>query len=140
MVTKIGYSLRHTASITLVLALLLVFAPVGAQKQPAVQTRRLPVAVYRQKMMAGWLGQMIGVAFGAPTEFRYVGKPIPDQAVPKLQPSLANEAFSEDNLYVEMTFLKSLETYRLNVSPAQTRIDFANSKYQLCHANLSDRD
>jgi hypothetical protein len=140
MMTQAGFSLRRAAPLLLAVALLPVFTPLAAQRQSSPQFRRLPVAVYRQKMMAGWLGQMVGVSFGAPTEFRYVGRMIPDQDVPELHPGLANEAFSQDDLYVEMTFLKSLETYGLDVSAAQAGIDFANSEYELWHANKAARD
>ncbi len=32
------------------------------------ELRRLPVREYRDKMKAGWIGQIIGVSWGAPTE------------------------------------------------------------------------
>ncbi len=109
------------------------------QGQDTTQFRRLPLETYRQKMKAAWLGQMIGVSFGGPTEFGYVNGIIPESDVPKLRPGLINDAFKQDDLYVEMTFLKSLETYGLDVSSAQAGIDFANSEYPLWHANLAAR-
>ena len=113
-------------------------APALAVTSPAL--RRLPVETYRQKMIAGWIGQMVGVSYGAPTEFRYLARMISEQEVPSLHPGIVNEAFEQDDLYVEMTFLKSLESYGLDVSPAQAGIDFANSEYQLWFANLAARD
>jgi hypothetical protein len=102
--------------------------------------RRLPVETYREKMKAAWLGQMIGVSLGAPTEFRYLNRIVPESEVPEVYPGLINDAFDQDDLYVEMTFLHSLETYGLDVSSAQAGIDFANSEYQLWHANLTARE
>lgn len=116
-----------------------VLGPVAAQED-AQQFRRLSVEAYRQKMKAGWLGQMAGVSFGAPTEFRYMGVIMPGEDVPVLYPGIANNAFGQDDLYVEMTFLKTLETYGLDVSSAQAGIDFANSEYELWHANQSGRE
>lgn len=110
-----------------------------AQDRDANTFRRLSLETYRQKMKSGWLGQMAGVAFGGPTEFRYLNTIIPESQVPKFSPGLINDAFNQDDLYVEMTFLKSLETYGLDVSSAQAGIDFANSEYQLWHANLAAR-
>ena len=101
--------------------------------------RRLKVSDYRQKMMAGWIGQMAGVGWGAPTEFRYANKIIPEDEVPEWAPKLVN-VWSQDDLYVEMTFLRSLEEYGLDVSMRQAGIDFANSKYMLWHANKAGRD
>jgi hypothetical protein len=113
---------------------------VQAQSDSAGLFRRLPVQTYRQKMAAAWVGQMFGVSYGAPTEFRYLARMIPEGDVPPLYPGLVNEAFNQDDLYVEMTFLKTLETYGLDVSAAQAGIDFANSEYQLWFANLAARD
>ena len=45
-------------------------------------------------------------------------------------------AFGQDDLYVEMTFLHTLQQYGLDVSIRQAGIDFANSVYPLWHANL----
>lgn len=102
--------------------------------------RRLPVAEYRNRMKAGWLGQMIGVSYGAPTEFRYIDGLMPQSDVPEFSPVVVNDSFNQDDLYVEMTFLRTLEIYGLNATSAQAGIDFANSEYQLWHANLAGRD
>jgi hypothetical protein len=104
-----------------------------------VTYRRLPVSEYRKKMMAGWIGQMVGVSYGAPTEFRALGQTLPASAVPAIQPGLANWSFGQDDLYVEMTFLRTLEEYGLGVSSAQAGLDFARSEYPLWHANSAGR-
>lgn len=102
--------------------------------------RRLPAETYRQKMIAGWLGQMFGVSYGQPTEFRYLGRMIPEAEVPPIYAGMINEAFEQDDLYVEMTFLQTLDTHGLEASAGQAGIDFANSEYQLWFANLAARD
>jgi hypothetical protein len=45
-----------------------------------------------------------------------------------------------DDCYVEMTFLGTLEQHGLDVSARQAGIDFAKSGYGLAHANLAGRD
>ena len=52
--------------------------------QPAV--RRLPLKEYVDKMKGGWIGQMAGVGWGAPTEFRFNGQIIPEESVPEWKP------------------------------------------------------
>src|SRR5210317_1240593 len=79
------------------------------------QYRRLSVEAYRDKMKAGWIGQIAGVAWGAPTEFKFSDKIIPEEAMPKWRPEMINHAFAQDDLYVEMTFLRSMEQYGLDV-------------------------
>ncbi len=105
----------------------------------AAEFRRLPVREYRDKMKAGWIGQIAGVSWGAPTEFRFRDQIMPENAMPKWQPRMINDAFGQDDLYVEMTFLRSLEQYGLDVSIRQAGIDFANSRYPLWCANNAGR-
>ena len=101
--------------------------------------RKISVAEYRDKMKAGWIGQIAGVCWGAPTEFRWADKTIPEGDMPTWRPEMINDAFGQDDLYVEMTFLKTLEDYGLDVSIRQAGIDFANSEYMLWHANNEGR-
>ena len=108
----------------------------SAQNQ---QFRRISVEEYIDKMKAGWIGQMVGVGWGAPTEFRYRGTIIPEEKMPKWRPELVNQ-FRQDDIYVEMTFLRTLELYGLDASTRQAGIDFANSGYMLWHANRSGRE
>jgi len=112
----------------------------GAPAPDKVEFRALPVAEYRDRMAAGWLGQMIGVSWGAPTEFQFLNRIFPESAVPKFRTSLVNGSFDQDDLYVEMTFLATLDEHGLNVSPRQAGIDFANSTYPLWHANEAGRE
>jgi len=100
---------------------------------------RISVEEYRDKMKAGWLGQMIGVGWGHPTEFRYSSKIIPEDKVPLWDPKMVNQ-YRNDDLYVEMTFIKTLETYGVDVSARQAGIDYANSQFHVVHANHFGRD
>jgi hypothetical protein len=113
--------------------------PAGSLAAADGQTVRIPMEVYRNKMIAGWLGQMVAVAWGFPVEFKYQGEMIPEADVPVWKPEMINHSFEQDDLYVEMTFLKTLEDYGLNASVRQAGIDFANSLYPLWHANEAGR-
>ncbi|MDR1859556.1 MAG: ADP-ribosylglycohydrolase family protein [Bacteroidales bacterium] len=101
--------------------------------------RRIAVKEYRDRMKAGWLGQIVGVCWGGPTEFRWQAAIIPDSAMPVWKPEMINDAFGQDDLYTEMTFLRSMEEHGLDVSIRQAGIDFANSGYPLWHANNEGR-
>jgi hypothetical protein len=100
--------------------------------------RRLSVQEYRDKMKAGWIGQIIGVSWGAPTEGRYQ-QVMPAEKMPPFREELVNDAFGQDDLYVEMTFLRTMEEYGYDVSIRQAGIDFANSGYPLWVANAAGR-
>ncbi|HUT94994.1 MAG TPA: ADP-ribosylglycohydrolase family protein [Thermoguttaceae bacterium] len=105
----------------------------------AAEVRRLPVSEYCDKMAGGWLGQMAGVGWGGPTEFKWKGEIIPEDKVPEWKPERINQ-FHQDDIYVEMTFLRTLEVHGWDVSIRQAGIDFANSGYPLWHANRAGRD
>ena len=107
---------------------------------PGGEVKKLSRATYIDKMKAGWLGQMVGVTWGFPTEFKWNGKIIPDANVPVWTSNMFDGAFWQDDIYVEMTFLKTLDDYGFDVSYKQAGIDFANSKYELWHANYYGRE
>lgn len=105
----------------------------------SLSERSIPLKEYRDRMTAGWIGQMAGVGWGAPTEFAYCGVTIPESAVPEWDPDMIN-VFGQDDMYVEMTFIQSMLDYGINVSIKQAGIDFANSSYLLWVANRNGRD
>ncbi|MFP5417060.1 MAG: ADP-ribosylglycohydrolase family protein [Actinomycetes bacterium] len=112
-----------------------------ASKPPSADGfRTLAVSEYRQRMVAGWLGQMIGVGYGGPTEFSSLGRIIPEEDLPRYHHRLVNNSFGQDDLYVEMTFLRTLQEHGLGVSAEQAGLDFANSRYRLWFGNLAARD
>ncbi len=122
------------------LALLLATGlPTAAPAADDAPPRRLAVADYRARMKAGWIGQMAGVAWGAPTEFRFRDQVMPAAALPAWAPGMINDSFGQDDLYVEMTFLRTLEEHGLDCSLRQAGIDFANSGYPLWCANDAGR-
>ncbi len=130
-------------TIVVILSLVLVF---GCQYNALTDlglatgsVRSITVDDYVDKMKAGWIGQMAGVGWGGPTEFKYKGQIIPEDKMPPWKPELINQ-FRQDDIYVEMTFLRTLELYGFDCSIRQAGIDFANSGYRLWHANRNGRD
>lgn len=101
--------------------------------------RQLPVREYADKMRAGWIGQMAGVGLGGPTEFKWKGSIIPEDRIPEWKPAMINQ-FRQDDIYVEMTFIHSIEKHGTNLDIRRAGIDFANSGYRLWHANRDGRD
>lgn len=98
----------------------------------------MQVEVYQDKMEGAWIGQMAGVGWGLPTEFDFVDSLIPSKNVPVWDNNMINQQ-GNDDLYVEMTFMSSMEKYGLDVSIRQAGIDFANTGYTLWAANLQGR-
>lgn len=94
---------------------------------------------YLDKCKGAWAGQMIGVCYGAPYEFRSNGKPITDP-LRDWTPDRVAGAIDQDDCYVEMTFLKAIEDYGLGVTYEQAGKAFANTGYPLWHANRYGRE
>ncbi|MGD8239542.1 MAG: ADP-ribosylglycohydrolase family protein [Armatimonadota bacterium] len=124
----------------LTIALILVAGSVLLAPAQALQEyRTLPVSEYVDKMKAGWIGQMVGVGWGGPTEFKVKGAIMEPDRMPTWRPEMVNQ-FRQDDIYVEMTFLQTLDKYGLDAPIRQAGIDFANSGYNLWHANRAGRD
>lgn len=104
-----------------------------------VNTLSISVDDYRDKMKGAWIGQMAGVGWGLPTEFKWIDTIIPDKDIPVWNEEMINQQ-GNDDLYVEMTFLQSMEKYGLDVSIRQAGIDFANTGYTLWAANFMGRE
>lgn len=119
--------------------LLLLIAGILSMSCGKRAEQRLRVSEYVDKMKAGWVGQMVGVGWGGPTEFKWQGEIIPADQMPVWSPEMVNQ-FGQDDIYVEMTFLRTLEQYGFDVPIRQAGIDFANSRYMLWHANEAGRN
>jgi hypothetical protein len=100
--------------------------------------RQIALAELRDKIAGGWAGQMIGVSFGAPTEFRARGK-ILDTELPKWTPDRVKNSLTQDDLYVDMTFAKVLDDRGLNATSEDFGAMFREAQYSLWHANLAAR-
>ena len=103
------------------------------------ETVRLSKERYLDKCKGAWAGQMAGVCFGAPYEFRSNAKPITDTLRP-WEPDRITGAIMQDDCYVEMTFLKAIEEYGLDITFEQAGLAFADTEYRLWHANRAGRD
>ena len=119
--------------LVLVLALSTIFCALSAH----AETRSLSREVLIDKIKGGWAGQMIGVSFGAPTEFKAMGKI--NEAELKWSPDRVSNAIEQDDLYVEMTFAKVMDDLGLEAKCAQYGEAFRVSKYHLWHANAGAR-
>lgn len=117
-------------SIALVFLALLLVSPVSA-----APSRTLSREVLLDKIRGAWAGQMIGVAYGAPTEFKSLGKTIDGV----IKPLPITNAIVQDDLYVEMTFAQVMDTVGLGATSADYGEAFKNSKYELWHGNAGAR-
>ena len=101
--------------------------------------RKISVEDYCDRMQAAWIGQMVGVARGFPTEYKYTWQLVPTNAVPEWTPKMINDAFWQDDIYVELNFIETMNMYGYDVDIRQAGIDFANTTFPLFHANWRGR-
>ena len=101
-------------------------------------TRRLERAELENKVRGGWAGQMIGVSFGAPTEFSSQGRII-EGPLPAWRPEKVSNAIGQDDLYVEMTFAEVMDRKGLDATSGDFGEAFRTSTYNLWHANAAAR-
>jgi hypothetical protein len=105
--------------------------------EPAHARASLDKRVMENKIKGGWAGQMIGVAYGAPTEFRSNGR-INEQPI-AWQPELVAGTLDQDDLYVEMTFAEVVDKHGIEAPLERFADAFRESRYKLWHANASAR-
>ncbi len=99
----------------------------------------MPLDELRDRIRGGWVGQMIGVSFGFPTEFGYREEIVPADKLPQWTPTMIREALRQDDLYVDITFAQVLDEHGLDASSDDFGALFREARYPLWHANLSAR-
>ncbi len=126
------------AALLLALTTSTIAAPVGADDRAP---RRITRQALEDKIRGGWAGQMIGVSYGAPTEFRSNGKIIEDNLNKFMDwtPERIHNSIDQDDLYVEMTFAEVMDRVGLDATTEQYGEMFKVSKYELWHANAAAR-
>jgi hypothetical protein len=93
--------------------------------------------ILRNKISGGWAGKMIGVTYGAPTEFRAQGKMYLDSI--SWKPSDIKGSMWQDDIYVQLTFLMSMDKYGIDAPAKKYQEMFAKAGYMLWHANMQAR-
>lgn len=105
----------------------------------AAQKRALPKEIYLDKMQGAWIGQMVGVSYAAPYEFKSNAK-ILEGDLRAWDPKFIKNTIKQDDIYVEMTWLMCLEDKGLDVTIAEAGETFAATEFKLWHANKAGRE
>lgn len=100
--------------------------------------------VLKDKLKGGWAGQVIGVTFGSPVEFRFNGTMINDyQPLPWYDGYIAKTMRENpgvyDDLYMDLTFVDVFEQHGLDAPVNLHAQAYANAAYPLWHANQAGR-
>lgn len=121
------------------LLIFVIFFAIG-RSLSAADSKTITLDEFRDKLKGGFVGQMVGVTYGAPFEFQYDGTMVPEERVGPWSPVVLQGAIAQDDIYVELTFLETIEKYGLDASMETFGKEFGKSKYPLWHANASGRE
>ncbi|MCE5248655.1 ADP-ribosylglycohydrolase family protein [bacterium] len=100
-------------------------------------TKTIRIDLLRDKIAGGWAGKMIGVAYGAPTEFRARGE-IYEQPL-EWKTEYAAGSLRQDDLYVQLSFMMTMDKYGIDGPAEKFAESFATAGYRLWHANVQAR-
>jgi hypothetical protein len=121
---------------TLIVIISLVFSCKPAS-ETSIGYKTISPEVLRDKIAGGWAGKMIGVTYGAPTEFRAQSKIFGDSI--KWKPTDIKGSMWQDDVYVQLTFLMSMDKYGIDAPAKKFQEMFAKAGYPLWHANMQAR-
>jgi hypothetical protein len=99
--------------------------------------RTIKPDVLKDKIAGGWAGKMVGVTYGAPTEFRAQSRIYEDSI--KWKPADIKGSMWQDDIYVQLTFLMSMDKFGMDAPVKKYQEMFAKAGYGLWHANMQAR-
>jgi len=106
-------------------------------KNSTDEFRKISPDVLKDKIAGGWAGKMTGVTYGAPTEFRAKAAIYEDSI--RWKPADIKGSLWQDDLYVQLTFLMSMDKYGVDAPAKKFQEMFAKAGYRLWHANMQAR-
>lgn len=119
------------------LILIVAISLISCTKKQSVEAGSIPIETLKDKIAGGWAGKMIGVTYGAPTEFKAKGKTFEDSI--KWKPSDVKGSIWQDDIYVQLTFLMTMDQYGIDAPAKKYQELFAKAGYHLWHANVQSR-
>ncbi|MFC1528962.1 ADP-ribosylglycohydrolase family protein, partial [Candidatus Latescibacterota bacterium] len=99
--------------------------------------KTLSIEELHDKIAGGWAGKIIGVSYGAPTEFRAQGTTYDKELT--WDPSNVESAIRQDDIYVQLSFMMTMDTYGIDAPAEKFAESFATAGYRLWHANVQAR-
>lgn len=134
--------MKRFVKITVVLFLVFsgeVFAKGKFPNEVTISVKEL-----ENKLKGGWAGQTIGVTFGGPTEFKYLGRIIPEYVDIPWNEDYVRWYFDTypglyDDIYMDLTFVDVFERLGLDAPADSIANAFANAEFKLWHANQAAR-
>jgi hypothetical protein len=119
------------------LQVILLLSAIFACSSKQENIRSISPEVLKDKIAGGWAGKMIGVTYGAPTEFHALGKTFEDTI--RWKPADIRGSMWQDDIYVQLTFMMTMDKYGMEAPAKKFQEMFAKAGYMLWHANVQAR-
>lgn len=125
---------KQILNLTFSLLLVSVFSCSAPENK---DVKSISLETLKDKIAGGWAGKMVGVTYGAPTEFRAQGKTYDDSI--KWKPADVHGSIWQDDIYVQLTFLMTMDHYGMDAPAKKFQETFAKAGFPLWHANVQSR-
>ncbi|MEI6677074.1 MAG: ADP-ribosylglycohydrolase family protein [Mariniphaga sp.] len=116
---------------------ILVLTLFSCNQSAITDSKTISPEVLKDKIAGGWAGKMIGVTYGAPTEFKALSKTFEDSI--KWTTKDIKGSMWQDDIYVQLTFLMAMDEYGINAPAKKFQELLAKAGYGLWHANMQAR-
>jgi hypothetical protein len=116
---------------------ILVLSLLSCKENTTNESKSISPDVLKDKIAGGWAGKMVGVTYGAPTEFRAMCKTFEDSI--KWTTKDIKGSMWQDDIYVQLTFLMTMDQYGMDAPAKKFQELFAKAGYMLWHANMQAR-
>ena len=125
------------SNLVLLVSIVMLLASCGSPTSNSGEYKTIKKDILRDKIAGGWAGKIIGVTYGAPTEFKAQGKTYEDPI--NWKPSDVKNSVWQDDIYVQLTFMETMDQYGIDAPAVKFHELFAKAGYQLWHANVQAR-
>jgi hypothetical protein len=136
--------MKRVTNVALILLSMVILFACNSGDKGTDKTVTMTKAELLNKVKGGWVGQVIGVTYGGPTEFRYLARMIPDSVELRWDQELVAYFYDEqpglyDDVYMDLTFVDVFEKEGLDAPVESFANAFANADYMLWCANQAAR-
>ncbi len=124
--------MKKIVTAIMLMAIALLFMTCAKKEVKTIQIEEL-----KDKIAGGWAGKMIGVTYGYPTEFKARGTTYDEELL--WEKGQINNALEQDDLYVQMSFMMTMDEHGMDAPAEKFAESFANAGYPLWCANVTAR-
>lgn len=130
--------MKKNKLLAIIMSTLIIFSCTSTSNQnKAKEYKTINKEVLRDKIAGGWAGKMIGVTYGAPTEFKAQGTTYEDSI--HWVPSDIKGSLWQDDIYVQLTLMETMDEFGVDAPAKKFQELFAKAGYELWHANAQAR-